>query len=74
VEGAIEGFNELVAQYKGELSTAVMPAALLPRDVLGRLGASLKQLQAGQKAKVLEVSNKVGSLRQPLSLFLLIVA
>jgi F-type H+-transporting ATPase subunit O len=68
-EGVIEGFNELVAQYKGELSVVVTSAAPLPRDVLARLEASLKQSQAGQKAKVLKVSNKVGFLHQPLSFF-----
>jgi F-type H+-transporting ATPase subunit O len=70
-EGVIEGFNELVAQYKEELSVVVTSAAPLPRDVLARLEASLKQSQTGQKAKVLKVSNKVGFLHQELSAFCL---
>ena len=59
-EGVIEGFNELVSQYRGELNVVVTSATTLPKDVLARLEASLKQSQAGQKAKVLKISNKVG--------------
>jgi F-type H+-transporting ATPase subunit O len=59
-QGVIEGFNELVSQYRGELNVVVTSATLLPKDILTRLEASLKQSQAGQKAKVLKISNKVG--------------
>lgn len=58
--GVIEGFNDLVSQYRGELNVVVTSASPLPRDILARLEASLKQSQAGQKAKVLKISNKVG--------------
>lgn len=61
-EGVIEGFNDLVSQYRGELSVVVTSATSLPKDILARLEASLKQSQAGQKAKVLKISNKVGIL------------
>ncbi|KAF7315350.1 p-loop containing nucleoside triphosphate hydrolase protein [Mycena indigotica] len=57
--GVIEGFNELVEKYRGELTVVVTSAAPLPKDVLSRLETALKQSQAGQKAKVLKVSNKV---------------
>ncbi|KAF8629205.1 hypothetical protein AX17_005790 [Amanita inopinata Kibby_2008] len=58
-EGVIEGFNELVAQYKGELTVLVTSASPLPKDILTRLETALKQSEAGQKAKVLKISNKV---------------
>ncbi|KAF5385825.1 hypothetical protein D9615_002461 [Tricholomella constricta] len=58
-QGVIEGFNELVAQYKGELDVIVTSATPLAKDVLSRLETSLKQSQAGQKAKVLKITNKV---------------
>ncbi|KAJ7078940.1 OSCP, subunit 5 of the stator stalk of mitochondrial F1F0 ATP synthase [Mycena belliarum] len=58
-QGVIEGFNELVGKYRGELNVVVTSAALLPKDVLSRLETALKQSQAGQKAKVLKVANKV---------------
>lgn len=58
-EGVIEGFNELVAQYKGELTVTVTSATPLPKDALTRLESVLKQSQTGQKAKVLKLSNKV---------------
>ncbi|KAJ7188368.1 ATP synthase subunit 5 [Mycena filopes] len=58
-QGVIEGFNELVEQYRGELTVVVTSATPLPRDVLSRLETALKQSQAGQKAKVLKVTNKV---------------
>jgi F-type H+-transporting ATPase subunit O len=64
-QGVIEGFNELVEKYKGELTVVVTSASPLPKDVLSRLETALKQSQAGQKAKVLKVSNKV----RPLSVF-----
>ncbi|KAF8647051.1 hypothetical protein AX16_006888 [Volvariella volvacea WC 439] len=58
-EGVIEGFNELVAKYKGELTVTVTSAAPLPKDVLTRLETTLKQSQTAQQAKVLKISNKV---------------
>lgn len=58
-EGVIEEFNELVAQYKGELTVLVTSAKPLPKDVVTRLETTLKQSQAGQKAKVLKLVNKV---------------
>ncbi|KAJ7594791.1 OSCP, subunit 5 of the stator stalk of mitochondrial F1F0 ATP synthase [Mycena floridula] len=58
-EGVIEGFNDLVAQYKGELTVTVTSASPLPRDILSRLETSLKQSQTGQKAKTLKLTNKV---------------
>nr|GAT57612.1 P-loop containing nucleoside triphosphate hydrolase protein [Mycena chlorophos] len=57
--GVIEGFNELVEKYRGELTVVVTSAATLPRDVLSRLETALKQSQAGQTAKLLKVTNKV---------------
>lgn len=58
-DGVIEGFNELVATYKGELTVTITSAAPLPRDVQTRLETTLKQSQAAQKAKSLKVANKV---------------
>ncbi|THU87705.1 F1 complex, OSCP/delta subunit of ATPase [Dendrothele bispora CBS 962.96] len=58
-EGVIEGFNELVAQYRGELNVTVTSAAPLPKDVLTRLESTLKQSQAAQEAKSLKITNKV---------------
>ncbi|KAL0956042.1 hypothetical protein HGRIS_002214 [Hohenbuehelia grisea] len=58
-EGVIEGFNELVAQYKGEVNVVVSSAAPLPKDILSRLESVLKQSQTGQQAKVLKITNKV---------------
>ncbi|KAJ8516043.1 hypothetical protein ONZ45_g6591 [Pleurotus djamor] len=58
-EGVIEGFNERVAQYKGELTVIVTSAAPLPKDILTRLETSLKGSQAGQQAKTLKLQNKV---------------
>ncbi len=58
-EGVIEGFNGLVAEYKGELTVLVTSAAPLPKDILTRLETTLKQSQSGQKAKVLNIVNKV---------------
>ncbi|KZV76325.1 OSCP, subunit 5 of the stator stalk of mitochondrial F1F0 ATP synthase [Peniophora sp. CONT] len=55
----IEGFNELVAQYKGELNVTVTSASPLPKDVLTKLEATLKQSQTAQKAKSLKITNKV---------------
>ncbi|KAF8813931.1 F1 complex, OSCP/delta subunit of ATPase [Phlegmacium glaucopus] len=59
VEGVIEGFNELVAQHKGELTVTVTSASPLARDTLNRLETTLKQSQAAQAAKVLKITNKV---------------
>ncbi|KIK67100.1 hypothetical protein GYMLUDRAFT_191564 [Collybiopsis luxurians FD-317 M1] len=59
VEGVIEGFNELVAQYNGELNVTVTSASPLPKDILSRLESTLKQSQTAQKAKTLKVTNKV---------------
>jgi len=56
---AIDGFNDLVSKYKGELEVVVTSAQPLPSDVQRRLEASLKQSQAAQKAKTLKISNKV---------------
>jgi F-type H+-transporting ATPase subunit O len=58
-QGVIEGFNELVAKYKGELTVAVTSASPLPKDVLLRLESALKQSQAGQQCKSLKITNKV---------------
>jgi F-type H+-transporting ATPase subunit O len=58
-QGVIEGFNELVEKYRGELTVVVTSATPLPKDVLSRLETALKQSQTGQKAKVLKVTNKV---------------
>ncbi|KAG5716770.1 hypothetical protein E4T56_gene16187 [Termitomyces sp. T112] len=58
-QGVIEGFNELVAQYRGELDVIVTSATPLAKDVLSRLETTLKASQAGQKAKTLKVTNKV---------------
>lgn len=57
--GVIEGFNELVAQHKGELTVTITSAGPLPRDAQSRLEATLKQSQAAQNAKSLKVVNKV---------------
>ena len=58
-EGVIEGFNELVANYKGELNVTITSAAPLPRDIQSRLETLLKQSQTAQKAKSLKITNKV---------------
>lgn len=58
-EGVIEGFNELVANYRGELKVIVTSAAPLPKDILSRLESTLKQSSAAQQAKTLKVENKV---------------
>ncbi|KAI0739601.1 hypothetical protein C8Q80DRAFT_1240735 [Daedaleopsis nitida] len=58
-EGVIEGFNELVAGYKGELNVTITSAAPLPRDIQTRLETLLKQSQAAQQAKSLKITNKV---------------
>ncbi|KAJ3999998.1 OSCP/delta subunit of ATPase [Lentinula boryana] len=59
IEGVVEGFNELVSQYNGELNVTVTSAAPLPKDILSRLESTLKQSQTAQKAKTLKVTNKV---------------
>lgn len=58
-EGVIEGFNELVAAHKGELTVTITSAAPLPKDVQTRLESTLKQSQAAQQAKALKITNKV---------------
>lgn len=58
-EEVIEGFNELVALHKGELTVTITSAAPLPRDAQTRLESTLKQSQAAQQAKTLKVVNKV---------------
>ncbi|KAF9051022.1 F1 complex, OSCP/delta subunit of ATPase [Hymenopellis radicata] len=58
-QGVIEGFNELVAQYQGELTVTVTSASPLPKDIQTRLETSLKQSQTAQKAKSVKVINKV---------------
>jgi len=58
-QGVIEGFNELVAQYKGELEVVVTSASPLPKDVSTRLESVLKQSQAAQQAKSVKITNKV---------------
>jgi len=58
-EGVIEGFNELVAQHKGELTVTVTSATPLAKDALTRLETTLKQSQTAQAAKVLKITNKV---------------
>lgn len=55
----IEGFNELVAKYKGELEIFVTSATPLPRDTLTKLESTLKQSETAKQAKVLKVTNKV---------------
>lgn len=55
----IEGFNELVSKYKGELEIIVTSAAPLQRDVLSKLESTLKQSETAKQAKVLKVTNKV---------------
>lgn len=57
--GVIQGFNELVAKYKGELEVIVTSAAPLPKDAAVKLESILKQSQAAQHAKSLNVVNKV---------------
>lgn len=61
-EGVIEGFNELVATHKGELTVTITSASPLPRDAQTRLEGTLKQSQAAQQAKSLKVVNKVSLL------------
>ena len=58
-EDAIEGFNELVAQHRGELTVTVTSATPLGKDYLTRLETTLKQSKAARAAKVLKISNKV---------------
>ncbi|KAF9528564.1 OSCP/delta subunit of ATPase [Crepidotus variabilis] len=58
-EGVIEGFNELVAKHKGEVTVTVTSATALPKDILNRLETTLKQSETGKAAKVLTITNKV---------------
>lgn len=55
----IEGFNELVAAHKGELSVTVTSATSLPKDILTRLESTLKQSQTAKAGKSLTLVNKV---------------
>lgn len=64
-EGVIEGFNELVAAHKGELTVTITSATPLPRDVQTRLESTLKQSQAAQQAKSLKIANKVRQYLEP---------
>ena len=59
IVGVIEGFNELVAKYKGELNVVVTSAVPLTQDVLSRLESTLKQSQVGKQSKSLKLVNKV---------------
>jgi F-type H+-transporting ATPase subunit O len=58
-EEVIQGFQELLAQHKGELTVTVTSAQPLPRDMVTRLETALKQSQTAQAAKVLKIENKV---------------
>ncbi|KAH7107919.1 ATP synthase subunit 5, partial [Auriculariales sp. MPI-PUGE-AT-0066] len=58
-EGVIDGFQELVAKYRGELDVVVTSAEPLDKDMLANLEKTLKTSEAGKAAKVLKVSNKV---------------
>ncbi|KAF8554703.1 OSCP, subunit 5 of the stator stalk of mitochondrial F1F0 ATP synthase [Imleria badia] len=58
-QNVIQGFNELVAKYKGELEVTVTSAAPLPKDAAAKLETVLRQSQAAQHAKTLKVVNKV---------------
>ena len=58
-EGVIEGFNELYAEHKGEITVTVTSAAPLDKATLTRLETTLKASQTAQKAKVLKITNKV---------------
>ena len=58
-QGVIEGFNELVAKYKGELTVVVTSATPLLRETLLRLESALKQSQTAQQANSLKITNKV---------------
>ncbi|KAI0342086.1 OSCP, subunit 5 of the stator stalk of mitochondrial F1F0 ATP synthase [Trametopsis cervina] len=58
-EGVIEGFNELFAAHKGELTVTITSSTPLPKDAQTRLESVLKQSQAAQAAKTVKVVNKV---------------
>ncbi|KAJ3487431.1 hypothetical protein NLI96_g3544 [Meripilus lineatus] len=58
-QGVIEGFNELVASHKGEVTVTITSASPLPRDIQSRLESTLKQSETAQRAKTLKVVNKV---------------
>ncbi|TFY50119.1 hypothetical protein EVJ58_g11177, partial [Rhodofomes roseus] len=57
--GVIEGFNELVSQYKGELTVAITSVAPLPSDIRRKLESSLKQSRVAQKAKSVKVAENL---------------
>jgi F-type H+-transporting ATPase subunit O len=58
-QSVIEGFHELVSKYNKELNVVVTSATPLPKDVLTRLEATLKQSQAAQQAKTVKIANKI---------------
>lgn len=58
-QGVIEGFQEMVAKHRGELTVVVTSATPLPAATLSRLETSLKQSQAALQAKTLKITNKV---------------
>jgi F-type H+-transporting ATPase subunit O len=58
-EGVIEGFNELLANHKGEVTVTITSAGPLPKDAQTRLESTLKQSETAKKAKSLKVVNKV---------------
>jgi F-type H+-transporting ATPase subunit O len=58
-EEVILGFQQLLAQHKGELTVTVTSAQPLPKDMVSRLESALKQSQTAQAAKVVKIENKV---------------
>ena len=58
-QGVINGFNELVAKYKGELEVIVTSATPLSKDTTTRLESVLRQSQTAQNAKSVKMVNKV---------------
>jgi F-type H+-transporting ATPase subunit O len=57
--GVIQGFAQLMSEYRGEAEVVVTSATPLPKDVQTRLENALKSSQAAQKAKSLKFTNKV---------------
>ena len=68
-QGVIEGFQELVAKHRGELTVVVTSATPLTAVTLSRLETSLKQSQTALQAKTLKVTNKVHFCCTPLGFF-----
>jgi len=58
-QDVIVNYNELLSQYKGELTVTVTSATALPKDILTRLETSLKASQTALAAKSLKIENKV---------------